>query len=394
MFNMSTADLQNHNERFNQSMLPAVAASASSSFMREEDDSYNQDNKSETSSRGGNAKSKMFQCTGYGECRMVFTRSEHLARHMRKHTGEKPFQCVVPGCERMFSRFDNMMQHTQTHNKTRGPRRTKTTSTKSKRGGKKSGNNLSRRASSSSSDYDEYGPLPSPPPSRRGSSNNIIKENQIILPNPKYLEVDEDMDELMTSEDDDDDYEFYQNDTKTITSTSRFPDSPASSSDSSLRNNSTTTSKLSRRRRSAPQVRYQPYPYNNACSEKQSNRPRESIPRRNSALSELATYLVDHPGQSPESYLTKFHSQEMQLKHQQQQPLPPRLPTRRLSIQDLSNPIETLDDDSKQHNKPECKHPQQEPEQHRQDGVDLTEDEFQAIQGFGQFYKSAITCNK
>jgi len=111
-------------------------------------------------------------------------------------------------------------------------------------------------------------------------------------------------------------------------------------------------------------------------------------------LSELATYLVDHPGQSPESYLTKFHSQEMQLKHQQQQPLPPRLPTRRLSIQDLSNPIETLDDDSKQHNKPECKHPQQEPEQHRQDGVDLTEDEFQAIQGFGQFYKSAITCNK
>lgn len=83
MFNMSTADLQNHNERFNQSMLPAVAASASSSFMREEDDLYSQDNKSETSSKGSSAKSKMFQCTGYGECRMVFTRSEHLARHMR-----------------------------------------------------------------------------------------------------------------------------------------------------------------------------------------------------------------------------------------------------------------------------------------------------------------------
>lgn len=33
----------------------------------------------------------------------------------RKHTGEKPFVCVVPLCTKAFSRFDNMMQHTQTH---------------------------------------------------------------------------------------------------------------------------------------------------------------------------------------------------------------------------------------------------------------------------------------
>ncbi|KAI8337056.1 hypothetical protein BC941DRAFT_426554 [Chlamydoabsidia padenii] len=68
---------------------------------------------------------KLFQCTGYGDCRMTFTRSEHLARHARKHTGEKPFKCAVPGCERRFSRFDNMIQHTSTHNKNhdrkRGP---------------------------------------------------------------------------------------------------------------------------------------------------------------------------------------------------------------------------------------------------------------------------------
>ncbi|KAK3818853.1 MAG: hypothetical protein J3Q66DRAFT_282071, partial [Benniella sp.] len=75
-------------------------------------------NRSE-SNRGSPApkasKGKLFQCTGFGDCRMVFTRSEHLARHARKHTGEKPFQCVVDGCNRMFSRFDNMVQHTQTH---------------------------------------------------------------------------------------------------------------------------------------------------------------------------------------------------------------------------------------------------------------------------------------
>ncbi|CAO3626906.1 unnamed protein product [Mucor hiemalis] len=67
------------------------------------------------------AAPKLFRCTGYGNCDMVFTRSEHLARHERKHTGEKPYKCVVPGCGRMFSRFDNMMQHTQTHEKNRKP---------------------------------------------------------------------------------------------------------------------------------------------------------------------------------------------------------------------------------------------------------------------------------
>ncbi|KAG0032770.1 hypothetical protein BGZ82_006401 [Podila clonocystis] len=72
---------------------------------------------SPSSTSSNKAKGKLFQCTGFGDCRMVFTRSEHLARHARKHTGEKPFKCVVEGCSRMFSRFDNMVQHTQTHTK-------------------------------------------------------------------------------------------------------------------------------------------------------------------------------------------------------------------------------------------------------------------------------------
>ncbi|GAA5976991.1 hypothetical protein JCM11641_002218 [Rhodosporidiobolus odoratus] len=54
---------------------------------------------------------KLFRCTGFGECSMTFTRSEHLARHVRKHTGERPFKCH---CGRTFSRLDNVRQHAAT----------------------------------------------------------------------------------------------------------------------------------------------------------------------------------------------------------------------------------------------------------------------------------------
>lgn len=270
-----------------------------------------------------------------------------------------------------------MMQHTQTHNKARGgPRRTKP---KTKRGGKKS-SGTSRRANSSD-DYDEYGPLPSPPPSRRGSSMNMLaKEQQIILPNPKYVEVDEDDDDMLISEDEQQHHPVQQQITsysnfksknelqnEHSNSSSRYPDSPASS-DSSYEYFS--TQKPIRRRRSAPRVHYQPYPYN--YTEQPEVLP--ILPRRNSALSQLANYLVNNPDQSPESYLIKQGQQ-------QQAPSSPKLTmTRRLSIQDLSNPIENLNDGSVEENDEE--------------GVDLTEDEYQAIQGFGQFYRSAITCDK
>ncbi|ANZ76161.1 BA75_03150T0 [Komagataella pastoris] len=69
---------------------------------------FNKTNK-KRSNRSG---SRTFVCTGYPNCNMSFTRSEHLARHIRKHTGERPFKCEY--CARKFSRMDNLRQHKQT----------------------------------------------------------------------------------------------------------------------------------------------------------------------------------------------------------------------------------------------------------------------------------------
>ncbi|KAI5917620.1 hypothetical protein F4810DRAFT_695618 [Camillea tinctor] len=46
-------------------------------------------------------------------CDRVFTKVEHLKRHQRSHTGEKPYKCDI--CGRSYARSDVLFRHFQTH---------------------------------------------------------------------------------------------------------------------------------------------------------------------------------------------------------------------------------------------------------------------------------------
>ncbi|KAI9312020.1 hypothetical protein BX666DRAFT_1826003, partial [Dichotomocladium elegans] len=55
---------------------------------------------------------RLFTCP-LNSCAKLFKRLEHLKRHLRTHTMERPYLCSL--CGKRFSRSDNLAQHKKTH---------------------------------------------------------------------------------------------------------------------------------------------------------------------------------------------------------------------------------------------------------------------------------------
>ncbi|KAL7424343.1 hypothetical protein Q5752_000025 [Cryptotrichosporon argae] len=63
------------------------------------------------------ADQRLYECV-YEFCRRPFKRLEHLKRHIRTHTQERPYPCTL--CARAFSRQDNLLQHLRLHRREDG----------------------------------------------------------------------------------------------------------------------------------------------------------------------------------------------------------------------------------------------------------------------------------
>jgi uncharacterized Zn-finger protein len=63
------------------------------------------------------SRTRPHRCVKKG-CGRAFIRAEHLVRHLRTHTGERPFKCRF--CAKKFARNDELKRHGKAHGNIHG----------------------------------------------------------------------------------------------------------------------------------------------------------------------------------------------------------------------------------------------------------------------------------